>query len=77
MDSFVDLPLGLRIVRRAEATVLERAAAGLAALEKSDAAELAWALSTVLIAAQQGQRLHPGVFALAESIAWSRNSKSV
>jgi len=35
--------------------------------------ECAWALSTLLVAAQQGSRLTPEVIALAESVAHSRS----
>jgi hypothetical protein len=41
-------------------------------LQRSELVEFAWALSTVLAAAQQGLRLAPEVFALAESVAHSQ-----
>jgi hypothetical protein len=72
-SNFVDMPLGLIKVKRAEATLLGRCSADLARLEKSELAEWAWALATVLTAAQQGVRLAGEVFMLAESIAYSQN----
>jgi hypothetical protein len=67
------MPVGLTKVKRAEATLLGHFPGDLTTLETSELAECAWALATVLTAAQQGVRLAAEVFTLAESIAYSRN----
>jgi hypothetical protein len=69
----IDMPVGLTKVKRAEAMLLERSSVDLASLDKSELAECAWALATVVTAAQQRLRLAPEVFLFAESIACSRN----
>src|SRR3954467_4633392 len=68
------LTVGINKLKRAEATVLLRRSGDLSSLEKSDLLECAWAFSTMLVAAQQGLRLAPEAFALAESVAHSRTS---
>jgi hypothetical protein len=72
-----DLPVGLRTVKRAEALVIHNCCGELAALNSADLVELVWALSTVLIAAQQGVRVDPDLFVAVESVAYSRSSSSV
>ena len=72
-SKFIDMPVGLTKVKRAEATLLGRSPGDLSMLERSELAEYAWALATVLTAAQQGVRLAAEVFMLAESIAYSQN----
>ena len=72
-----DLPVGLRKVKRAEALVIHNCCGELAALNSADLVDLVWALSTVLIAAQQGCRVHPDLFVVAESVAYSRISPSM
>jgi len=74
ISKLFDLPIGIRKVKRAEATLLHHGFDDLSALGKPELVEVAWALSTMLVAAQQGLRLVPDVFALAESVAHSRNS---
>src|SRR3982750_2868991 len=71
---YFDRLVGLRKVKRAEATLLGRPSGDLSALETSELLECAWALSTMLVAAEQGFRLAPEVFVLAESVAHSRNA---
>jgi hypothetical protein len=75
-SKFIDMPVGLIKVKRAEATLLGRPSGDLADLEKSQLADYAWALATVLTAAQQGVRLAAEVFTLAESIAYSQNRRA-
>lgn len=70
---YFDRIVGTRKVKRAEAALLGRSSDDLSTLNKSDLVECAWALSTALVAAQQGFRLAPEVFALAESVAHSRS----
>src|SRR3954453_15936751 len=77
LSDLFDVPVGIRKVKRAEATLLHHSSDDLSALGKSELAEVAWALSTILLANQQGLRLVPGVFAMAESVAHSRISTSV
>jgi hypothetical protein len=72
-SKFIDMPVGPTKVKRAEATLLGRSSSDLAILERRELAECAWALATVLTAAQQGVRLAGEVFTLAESMAFSRN----
>src|SRR4051812_3214921 len=72
MSKYVDMPVGLTKIKRAEATLLGRSSGDLANLERSELLDCAWALATVLTAAQQGVRLAPEVFVLAESVAFSR-----
>ena len=69
---YFDRLVGNRQVKRAEATLLGRRSDDLPNLQRSELVEFAWALSTVLAAAQQGLRLAPEVFALAESVAHSQ-----
>jgi len=71
---YFDQTVGINKLKRAEAMVLRRRSGDLSSLEKSDVLECAWAFSTMLVAAQQGLRLAPEAFALAESIAHSRTS---
>jgi|tagenome__1003787_1003787.scaffolds.fasta_scaffold19580277_1 hypothetical protein len=72
MSKYVDMPVGLTKVKRAEAMLLGRSSGDLANLETPELLDCAWALATVLTAAQQGVRLAPEVFVLAESVAFSR-----
>jgi hypothetical protein len=76
MMMVLDLPLGTRKVRRAQATVVCYTAGDFATLGKPELTDLVWALSTLLVAAHQGFRLIPDVFPLAESVAYSRDSIS-
>src|SRR4051812_23868849 len=71
---YFDQTVGINKLKRAEAMVLRRRSGDLSGLKESDALECAWAFSTMLVAAQQGLRLAPEAFALAESFAHSRNS---
>ena len=71
---YFDRLVGIRKVKRAEETLLGRPSCDLSAMERSELLECAWALSTMLVAADQGLRLAPGVMALAESVAHSRNA---
>ena len=71
---YFDRLVGIRKVKRAEETLLGRPSGDLSALERSELLEYAWALSTMLVAAEQGVRLAPEVFVLAESLAHSRNA---
>ena len=72
MNQYIDMPVGLTKVKRAEATLLRHSSADLANLGRPELLDCAWALATVVTAAQQGVRLAPEVFALAESVAFSR-----
>src|SRR5689334_8969085 len=71
---YFDMTVGIKKVKRAEATLLGRRSGDLSRLQRSELVECAWALSTILVAAQQGFRLAAEVFALAESVAHSRSS---
>ena len=71
---YFDQVVGLNKLKRAEATLLGRRSGDLSNLDKSELMECTWAFSTILVAAQQGLRLTPEVFALAESVAHSRTS---
>src|SRR4051795_13720929 len=73
-STYFDRIVGIRKVKRAEATLLGRTSGDLSELKSSELLECAWALSTMLVAAQQGLRLAPEIFALAESVAHSLNA---
>jgi hypothetical protein len=70
---YFDRLVGIRKVKRAEAVLLGCRSDDLSNFERSELVEFAWALSTVVAAAQQGLRLAPEVFTLAESVAHSRS----
>ena len=74
ISKYLDVPLGIRKVRKAEATLLGHSSGDLVNLDTSELLECAWALSIILVAAQQGFRLAPEVLALAESVAHSPSS---
>jgi hypothetical protein len=71
---YFDQTVGIRKLKRAEATLLGRRSGDLSNLQRSELIEYTWAFSTIVVAAQQGLRLAPGVVALAESVAHSRIS---
>jgi hypothetical protein len=71
---YFDLLVGINKVKRAETTLMGHPAGDLSGLDTSELVEFAWALSTILVAAQQGFRLAPEVLALAESLAHSRSN---
>jgi hypothetical protein len=75
-SKYFDRLIGIRKVKRAEATLLGHCSDDLSRLHRSELLQVAWALSTVLAAAQQGLRLAPEVFALAESVAHLGNETS-
>ena len=56
---YFDRIVGLRKVKRAEAALLGRSSDDFSSLQRSELVECAWALSTALIAAQQGLRVAP------------------
>lgn len=66
-----DMPVGLRKMKRAEVTLLQHASRDMSSLGNAQLLDVAWALSTILTASQQGLRLSPDVFAVAESLAAS------
>jgi hypothetical protein len=72
----LDLPIGPSQVRRAQATVLQYHASGIAALSKPELVRLARALSTVVLGAIQGERLAPAVLNWAESICEASGRQS-
>jgi len=74
ISKYFDLQVGIRKIKRAEATLLRRRSGDLSGLQRSELVECTWALSTILVAVQQGARLAPEVLALAESVAHSRTS---
>lgn len=74
---YFDRPVGNVKVKRAEASLLRSRSNDLASLQTSELLEFAWAVSTLLTATQQGMRLAPEVFDLAESVAHSQSETSV